>query len=55
MPTIFVGVTVIAVAWVVLTIVIRPVLWVCRPNVDAEPVICFGLGGCQNKQPERCQ
>ena len=54
-PTIFVWVTIVAVAWVVLAIVIRPVLWVCGAYVDAEPVICFGLGGCQNNQPERCQ
>jgi hypothetical protein len=55
LPPILIWVPVIAVARVVLAIVIRPFLLVCRADVDAESVICFGLGGGQGNQPERCQ
>jgi hypothetical protein len=53
LPPIFVRVTVVAVS--VVTIVIRSVLWVSGANVNAKPIICFGLGGCQGNQSECCQ
>jgi hypothetical protein len=40
LPPILIRVPVIAVAWVVLAIVIRPVLLVGRADVDAKAVIC---------------
>jgi len=52
-PPIFVRVVVITVA--IPAIVIRSVLWVPRPDVNAKPIICFRLGGCQGNQSERRQ
>ena len=52
-PPIFVGVTVMAVARVVLAIVIRSL--VSRTNVNAEAFIRFRLGGYRSNQPDCCQ
>ena len=52
-PPIFVRVTIVAVS--VVTVVIGSVLLVSGVNVNAEPIVCFGLGGYQGNQPERRQ
>ena len=44
-PPIFVRVTIVAVS--VVTVVIGSVLLVSGVNVNAESIVCFGLGGCQ--------
>jgi hypothetical protein len=43
-PPIFVRVTIVAVS--VVTVVIGSVLLVSGVNVNAEPIVCFGFGGC---------
>ena len=50
MPPIFIGVAIGAIAVVV--VVERSVL-VSGVNVDAEPIVCFGVGRCRSNQPER--
>jgi hypothetical protein len=52
MPPIFIRVTMVAVA--VVAVIERPVLLVSGVNVDAEPIVCFGIGRCRGNQPERC-
>jgi len=52
-PPIFVGVAVVAVA--VVAVVVGSVWLVSGANVNAKPIVCFGLGGCQANQPERRQ
>ena len=42
LPPIFIGVTVVAVA--VVAVVVRSVWLVSGANVDAKPIVCFGLG-----------
>ena len=49
-PPIFIGVPIAAIA--VPVVVVRSVLLVSRANVDAEPIFCFRLSGCQSNQPE---
>ena len=44
LPPVFFGVTVVAVA--VVTVVVRSVWLVSGANVNAEPIVCFGFGGC---------
>jgi hypothetical protein len=51
MPPIFIRVTIGAIAVVV--VVERSVLLVSGVNVDAEPIVCFGVGRCRSNQPER--
>jgi hypothetical protein len=51
MPPIFIRVTIVAVA--VVAVVERSVLLVSGVNVDAEPIVCFGVGSCRGNQPER--
>ena len=53
LPPVFVGVTVVAVA--VVAVVVRSVWLVSGANVNAEPIVCFGFGGCRGNQPERRQ
>lgn len=53
LPLIFIRMAIVAVS--VLAIVIGPVLLVSRISVHTEPLICFGLAGCESKQTERCQ
>jgi hypothetical protein len=53
LPPVFVGVTVVAVA--VVAVVVMSVWLVSGANVNAKPVVCFGLGGYQGNQPERRQ
>jgi hypothetical protein len=43
-PAIFVRVTIMAVA--VSVVIVRSVWLVSGVNVNAEPIICFGFGGC---------
>jgi len=52
-PPIFVRVTIVAVS--VVTVVIGSVLLVSGVNVNAEPIVCFGIGRCQGNQSERRQ
>lgn len=53
LPAIFVGVIIIAVP--IIAVVVRSVLLVAGVNINAEPTVCFGIGGCYGKQPERRQ
>jgi hypothetical protein len=43
-PAIFVRVTIMAVA--VSVVIVRSVWLVSGVNVNAEPIVCFGFGGC---------
>jgi hypothetical protein len=52
LPPILIWVPIIAVARVVLAIVIRPFLLVCRANVNAKTFIRARLGGCHSTQAE---
>jgi hypothetical protein len=52
-PAIFVRVTIMAVA--VSVVIVRSVLLVSGVDVNAESVVCFGLGKCHGHQPERRQ
>jgi hypothetical protein len=45
-PAVFIRVVVVAVAVVVVGVV-RSVWLVSGANVNAEPIVCFGFGGCQ--------
>ena len=44
-PAVFIRVVVVAVT--VVTIVVRSVWLVSGANINAEPIVCFGFGGCQ--------
>src|ERR1700676_642758 len=52
-PPIFIRVTIMAVA--VSVVIVRSVLLVSEVNVNAEPIVCFGIGRCQGNQSERRQ
>ena len=49
-PPIFIRVTIMAVA--VSVVIVRSVLLVSGVNVNAEPIVCFGFGGCQGNQSQ---
>jgi hypothetical protein len=53
LPAVFIRVVVVAVT--VVTIVVRSVFLVSGANVNAKPIVCLGLGGCQSNEPERRQ
>jgi hypothetical protein len=52
-PPVFLGVMVVSIA--VVAVVVRSVLLVSGVNVNAESIVCFGLGRYQGQQPERRQ